>query len=123
MTHPYLPVLLALALAVIFPLGLLAATSLLGPRVRLDTKGRPYECGVPPVGSARDRVPVKFYRLAILFLIFDLEAALLFPWAVLFRPMLPEWGLAFLLGELLLFLGILGVGYAYAWRKGALEWD
>lgn len=123
MLNSFLPILMLLGLAVIFPLGLLALTSLLGPKAGTRPKLEPYECGVPPVGSPEDGLNIKFYRVAILFLLLDVEAALLFPWAVLFREMLPAWGAWFLVGEFLIFLVVLVVGYAYAWNRGALEWD
>ncbi len=123
MLFSYLPILLLLAVAVAFPMGLLLATTLLGPRVPSKEKAEPYESGVPPVGNLRDRVPVKFFRIAILFLLFDVEAAFLFPWAVLFRPKMSEWGAPFLIGELCLFLMILVAGYVFAWRRGGLEWE
>jgi NADH-quinone oxidoreductase subunit A len=123
MIESYLPVLLLLVVAIGFPLGLLAVTSMLGPRQAVAAKSESYECGVPPVGDIRQKLPVKFYRLAILFLLFDVEIALLFPWAVLFRKSLAEWGASFLVAELFLFLLVLVVGYVYAYKKGALEWD
>jgi NADH-quinone oxidoreductase subunit A len=123
MIESYLPVLMLLGVAVAFPLGLLFVSSFLGPRVETPVKSEAYECGVPPVGSSRDRFPVKFYKLAILFLLFDVEAALLFPWAILFRSKVRSWGAPFLLAELGLFLGVLLAGYAFAWKRGGLEWD
>ena len=123
MLSTYLPVLILLAVAVAFPVGLLMVTSVLGPRVNVAAKVEPYECGVPPVGDVHGRLPVKFYRVAVLFLLFDVEAALLFPWAVLFRNKLDDWGPVFLIAELAAFLLVLGAGYVYAWREGALEWD
>ncbi len=119
----YLPILILLAVAVAVPVGLIFGTSLAGPKVSLDQKKTPYECGVIPVGSARERFPVKFYRVGLLFLLFDVEAAFLFPWAVLYRPKLAEWGFEFLFFELALFLLVLVIGFVYAWKKGALEWD
>lgn len=119
----FLPILILLGVAILFPVGFLVTTQLLGPRVRTTPKLEPYECGVPPVGSTQGGLSVKFYRMAILFLLLDVEAALLFPWAILFRDMLPEWGAGFLLVEFLVFLAILVAGYLYAWSRGALEWD
>jgi len=77
----------------------------------------PYECGVDPIGDARDRFSVRFYIVAMLFLVFDVETIFLFPWAIIYDR-LAVFGLV----EMLLFIGILVVGYYYAWRKGALEW-
>ena len=76
-----------------------------------------YECGVPPIGTARERFPVKFFLVAMVFLLLDVDAAFLYPWALVFR----EIGLFGLL-EMLLFVGILGGGFVYAWKSGALEW-
>ncbi|MFH1262351.1 MAG: NADH-quinone oxidoreductase subunit A [Pseudomonadota bacterium] len=123
MLNSFLPILLLLSVAMLFPAILLLGTSLLGPRVRTKPKLEAYECGVPPVGTPESGLPVKFYRVALLFLLLDVEAALLFPWAVLFREMIPDWGSSFLMAEFLLFFVILAVGYLYAWRRGALEWD
>jgi NADH-quinone oxidoreductase subunit A len=123
MPNSFLPILLLLGVAMLFPAILLLTTSLLGPRVRTQPKLEPYECGVPPVGTTDRGLPVKFYRVALLFLLLDVEAALLFPWAVLFREMIPDWGSSFLMAEFLIFFVILGAGYLYAWGRGALEWD
>lgn len=76
-----------------------------------------YECGVPPIGTARERFPVKFFLVAMVFLLLDVDAAFLYPWALVFR----EIGLFGFL-EMLLFIGILGGGFLYAWKSGALEW-
>ncbi len=123
MLSSYLPVLMLLGVAILFPTSLVIFTSLVGPKLHVNSKFEPYECGVPPVSTRRDRLPVKFYKVAIIFLVFDVEAAFLFPWAVLFKKKLMEWGPVFLVSELLLFLLILVAGYIYAWRAGALEWD
>jgi len=90
----------------------------LGPRNANRKKTTTYECGVEPVGTARERFPVRFYLVAMLFILFDIEAVFLYPWAVLFR----ELGL-FGLIEAGLFVLVLLVGLVYAWRKGALEWE
>lgn len=76
-----------------------------------------YECGIDPVGDARERIPVRYYTTAMLFLLFDAEAIFLWPWAVAFKSE----GL-FYFGEAIVFIAIVGVGYAYAWRRGAFEW-
>lgn len=91
---------------------------LLGPRVETPTKGEAFECGNPPSGSAWGRFSVKFYMTAIIFIIFDVELVFLYPWAVLFDRL--GW---FGFVEMLVFLFVLGVGFVYVWRKGALEWD
>ncbi len=90
----------------------------LGPRNANAAKLTTYECGVEPVKTARERFPVRFYLVAMLFIVFDIEAVFLYPWALLFR----ELGL-FGLIEMAVFLMVLVVGLIYAWRKGALEWE
>ena len=89
----------------------------LGPRNPTPEKLAPYECGMPPVGDARDRQSVKFYLVAMIFLLFDIEVAFLYPWAMALRDL--GWA-GFV--QVLLFMTLLVVGYVYVWRKGALEW-
>lgn len=113
----YAPVLALLLLAAIFPAATLAISAVLRPSRPGRVKQDAYECGVPPSGEARSRTPVRFYLLAVLFVIFDVETIFLFPWAVKFRDL----GTAGF-GIMAVFLGILMVGYAYAWKKGALTW-
>lgn len=93
-------------------------SSLLGPRRPTKIKEQAYECGIDPLGDARLRFSVKFYIIAMLFILFDIEAIFLYPWAVMFQQ-LKLFGLI----EMLAFLGFLVVGYIYLWRRGALEWD
>ncbi len=90
----------------------------LGQRTRDKEKLSPYECGMRPVGSPKQRYSMKYYIIAILFILFDIEVVFLFPWAINLRAL----GFAGFV-EMLLFLAILGLGLAYAWRKGALEWE
>ncbi len=118
----YLPLLILVLLAA-FIAGLLVVLSwILGPKRPTLEKLSPYECGVTPVGTARDRFPVKFYLVAMLFILFDIETVFLYPWAVFFRNngMVSR---AFLLGEMAVFIVILFVGYIYVWKKGALDWE
>jgi NADH-quinone oxidoreductase subunit A len=114
----YLPVLLALLIAVGFVVLVIALSSLVVPMRRDAVKNSPYECGVEPVGNARQRFSVKFYLVAVLFILFDIEAVFLYPWAVSFRQL----GLYGLI-EMTLFIVILFVGYLYLLKKRALEWD
>ena len=123
MIQSYLPVLVLLVMAIVTPFAITILTMVLGPKAKSLVKGQAYECGVEAVGSARHPFAVHFYKIAILSLLFDVEAALLFPWAVLVKSKLPEWGAVFLVGELVLFLATLVAGYAYAWKRGALEWE
>ena len=109
-------VLIALAGTVAFIFVLLSR--FVGPRNVNPAKTSTYECGVEPIGSARQRFSVKFYIVAMLFILFDIEVAFLYPWAVLFRE-LGVFGLV----EMALFVIVLLVGLMYAWRKGALEWE
>jgi NADH-quinone oxidoreductase subunit A len=113
----YAPILIFLAVAAVFPVATLVIASVLRPSNYNKTKVEAYECGVPPSGEARGRYPVRFYIVAVLFVVFDVETIFLFPWAVKYRVL----GL-FGFVEMLVFLGILVVGFVYAWRKGALEW-
>ncbi len=114
----YLPVLLALLVAVGFVLVVMVLSSLVVPMRTNPIKNSPYECGIEPVGNARTRFSVKFYLVAVLFILFDIEAVFLYPWAVAFRQ-LGLYGLV----EMALFIVILFVGYVYLLKKRALEWD
>jgi len=110
-------ILMLFGVAVGFGLVTIVASQLLGPRVRTAEKLAPYECGVPPVGDARERHSVHFYLVAMVFLLFDIEVAFLFPWAMALRDL--GWP-AFV--QVVLFTVVLAAGYAYIWRKGLLEW-
>ena len=114
----YWPVLLFIVVAGVIGLALLAIGLLAGPRRPEAEKLAPYECGFEAFEDARMRFDVRYYLLAILFIIFDLEIAFLFPWAVVFQQI----GLIALI-EMGLFLLLLVVGFAYVWKKGALEWE
>jgi NADH-quinone oxidoreductase subunit A len=91
---------------------------LLGPKKKSKVKEEPYESGIVPIGPGTRRMPVRFYLIAVLFILFDIEVIFFLPWAVVFRQL----GL-FGFGEMALFILILLVGYIYAWKKGALEWE
>jgi len=114
----YLPLAIVIPLAIVVPLALMGLQRLFAPRRPNPEKLEIYECGVPAVGSAHQRLPVKFYVVAVLFLLFDIETIFLFPWAVLYRRL----GL-FGLVEMGIFLAVLVLGLVYVWRKGALEWE
>jgi NADH-quinone oxidoreductase subunit A len=114
----YLPVLLFFVVAVGFAGGTIGMSALIVPQRPNAVKNSAYECGVDPVGNARGRFNVKFYLVAVLFILFDIEAVFLYPWAVTFRQ-LGWYGLI----EMLLFILILLVGYVYLLQKRALEWD
>ncbi|MBP1596115.1 MAG: nuoA-1 [Acidobacteria bacterium] len=93
-------------------------SALLGPSKRTRVKDEPFECGMPSAGMSRKPVPVRFYLIALLFILFDVELAFLFPWAVVYRSL----GL-FGFMEMLIFFLVVGVGFIYAWKTGALEWE
>lgn len=118
MIESYLPILVFLAIGLGFGVGPIAVGFLLAPRKPDDEKLSPYECGFEAFDDSRSRFDVRYYLVAILFILFDLEIAFLFPWAVV----LEELGL-FGFWAMMVFLGILVVGFAYEWKKGALEWD
>ena len=113
----YIPIIIFFLIAAAVPFVLLGLSKLLQRKVFGREKLMPYECGVEPIGDARERFSVRFYIVAMLFLVFDVETIFLFPWAIIYDK-LALFGLV----EMLLFIGILVVGYYYAWRKGALEW-
>lgn len=114
----YESVLLLIALGGTIAVAFVFLSRFLGPHNANPDKVSTYECSVPPVKNARERFPVRFYLVAMLFIVFDIEAVFLYPWARLFRQ-LGVFGLV----EMGIFILILLVGLVYAWRKGALEWD
>jgi NADH-quinone oxidoreductase subunit A len=113
----YLPIVLFLLVAAAFPGVALLVLRAIRPRIYEEKKMMPYECGVDPIKDARERFSIRFYIIAMLFLIFDVETVFLLPWAIGFDR-LAVFGLV----EMLIFVGILVVGYYYAWRKGVLNW-
>jgi NADH-quinone oxidoreductase subunit A len=128
---PYLPVLIVAVLAAAFAGILLSASTVIsrlaaGGRRRSPVKDTPYECGMPVISDAHTRFSVKFYIVAMLFILFDIEVVFLYPWAVLFggaEAARPGLGLGLLFAELLVFVAVLFVGWLYVVRKGVLEWQ
>jgi NADH-quinone oxidoreductase subunit A len=118
MLGAYLPIILLVIIAAAFGVVAMVFSSLVGVKKPSVVKLAPYECGCEPVGSARERFSVKFYIIAMLFILFDIEAVFLYPWAVIFKR-LGMFGLM----EMGVFIVILFVGYIYVWKKGALEWE
>lgn len=114
----WLSILLLMVLAAAFGVGSVTLSRFLGPRNPTPEKLAPYECGMPPVGDARERQSVKFYLVAMIFLLFDIEVAFLYPWAMALRGL--GWA-GFL--QVVLFVAVLLAGYVYVWRKGALDWS
>jgi NADH-quinone oxidoreductase subunit A len=113
----WLSIFIMIALGAGFALMSIVLSGLLGPRKPTPEKLAPYECGMPPVGDARERQSVKFYLVAMIFLLFDIEVAFLYPWAMALRDL--GWG-GFV--QVVLFMLLLSSGYIYIWRKGALDW-
>ena len=120
----YIPVLILGLVAIAFAFGTLIASSLLGKLgKRTRIKDTPYECGMLPIGEGSSRLSVKFYLVAMLFILFDIEVVFLYPWAVVYKGMLqqPEYA-NLIFGSMITFLGILFVGYIYALKKQAFNW-
>ena len=115
--HGWVPILIMIGLGAGFAAFNIALSHLAGPKKPTPEKLAPYECGMPPVGDARERHPVKFYLVAMIFLLFDIEVAFLYPFAMALRDL--RWA-GFV--QLLVFFAILTAGYVYVWRKGVLDW-
>ena len=123
--YDYLPILLIFIVAAGFALGNVFISQFIGQRKRTHTKMMPYECGKDPVGDARQRFSVKFYLIAMLFILFDIEVIFLVPWAVVFKTLSsPSFGLANLIYvEMIIFIVLLLAGYVYVIKKGAFDWN
>jgi NADH-quinone oxidoreductase subunit A len=118
MSGAYVPILLLLLIVGGMTALILYLSRVIGPRKMTPAKGMPFESGIPHIVPHAQPIPIRFYMIAIVFIVFDLEVIFLYPWAILFRRL----GL-FGFIEMMIFLSILGVGLLYAWKKGALEWD
>ena len=123
MQSAYVPVLLLLALAVATAIGMIVLSHFAGPRRPTAEKGMPYESGMPPLGSGQERFSVKFYLVAMLFILFDIETVFMIPWGTIFFGAGGGPSMGFLLVEMLIFIAVLLVGYVYVWKRGAFEWD
>lgn len=119
-TYPqsYFPVLVQMAIAFALAAGLVGLSTLLGKRARSPLKDTPYESGMAPVGSARERFSVKFYLVGMIFILFDIEAVFLYPWAVVYRELK-----MFAFAEMFVFVALVMIGFFYVWKKGALDWS
>ena len=123
MLENYFPILLQILVAGGFAGGTLLASVLMGKAARQnDMKDSAYECGMLPIGEAQPRFSVKFYIVAMLFVLFDIEVVFMYPWAIIYKDYLAIHGAA-IFGTMLGFVSILGVAFAYAWKKGALSWN
>ena len=114
----YFPVLLQVIIAMTIAAGMLGASYLLGKRVKNTVKDMPYESGIIPTGDARQRFSVRFYLVGMVFILFDIEAIFLYPWAVVYRELK-----MFAFVEMLIFIVLIVAGFVFIWRKGALDWS
>jgi len=114
----YFPVLVQVIIAAAVAAGLVGGSFLLGKKLKNRVKDTPYECGISPTGSARERFSVKFYLVAMVFILFDIEAIFLYPWAVVYRELK-----MFAFVEMLLFIVLVLAGFFYIWKKGVLNWS
>src|ERR1019366_4704934 len=119
-TYPqtWFPVLVQIAIAMAVATGLIGISALLGKRAKSPLKDTPYECGMPPTGSASERFSVKFYLVGMIFILFDIEAVFLYPWAVVFRELK-----MFAFAEMFILVAVILVGFFYVWKRGALDWS
>ncbi|HEY0564084.1 MAG TPA: NADH-quinone oxidoreductase subunit A [Terriglobales bacterium] len=114
----YFPVLIQILIAIAVAGGMIGASAVLGQRVKDRVKSMPYESGMNPIGNARERFSVKFYLVAMVFILFDIEAIFLYPWAVIYRQLR-----FFAFSEMLLFIVLVLCGFFYIWKKGVLDWS
>lgn len=117
-TELYFPVLVQVIIALAVAAGLVGGSFLLGKKIRGRVKDMPYECGITPTGSARERFSVKFYLVAMVFILFDIEAIFLYPWVVVYRELK-----IFGFFEMLIFILLVLAGFFYIWKKGVLDWS
>ena len=122
MIEQYIPVLIVLAVALIFGIVLVLSSTLIGPQRPNWEKTSTYESGMKPVGTARQRISIKYYLVAMFFIIFDLEVIFVYPWAVEFKKLFGEFGISVFL-SMLIFLVVLELGFLYAYKKGGFKWD
>ena len=124
----YVPIAIMFIVAAGFGVSQLLVTQLIGPRKRTATKLMPYECGKDPIGSARDKYSIKFYTVAVIFLLFDIEVLFMIPFAVAFKSLIAEENVTGImygtiaLVEIIVFIATLVVGYIYVWKKGIFDW-
>ena len=126
MLQPYIPILVLIVFVVLNAILMLGLSHVLSTYRRTPAKIAPYESGMPILGDARERFSVKFYLVAMLFIIFDIEVVFMVPWAVAFfqaREKVIPLGMGLVLADMVVFMLILAVGYIYAWKRGALQWD
>lgn len=123
MLSEYTAIAIFIALTTLVGVIAIVLGTIFGPKRVSKKKSMPYESGMNPIGPGTRRVPVRFYLIAVLFILFDIEVVFFVPWALVFTDFVKAGQGLFMLAEMLVFIAILLVGYAYAWKKGALEWD
>jgi NADH-quinone oxidoreductase subunit A len=123
MLAPYIPIAVIVILAIVFGFLIVGLGHLFGPRRKTARKVMPYESGMNPIGPGTRRAPVRFYLVAVLFILFDIEIIFIIPWAVILKQFVAADEGVFALLEMAVFIIILLVGFVYAWKKGALEWE
>ena len=123
MLRPYGIFLILFAFVLANAVLLLVLSHFAAPRRPTMVKGMPYESGMPPIGGARERFSIKFYLVAMMFIVFDIETVFLLPWAAIFTGGTATVTTGFLLVEMIVFLVILGIGYVYVWKRGAFQWN
>ena len=119
----FLPILVVFIFVLGFAVTNLILAHLFGRHHNTRAKLMPYECGMDPVGSAHQRFSVRFYLVALLFILFDIEAVFLLPWAVVFKSLAVQLSRPFVYAEMMIFLAVLLIGYIYVWKKGVFEWN
>ncbi len=122
MIEQYIPVFLVIGFALVFALGVVIASKVFGPQRPTKEKYSTYESGMKPVGTTNERISVKYYLVAMFFIIFDLEVIFVYPWAVQFKKLFGEIGMS-VFYSMLVFLVVLELGYLYAYKKGGFRWD
>ena len=122
MLESYIPIFIVMFFAAVIALGITFSSILLGPQRPNKEKLSTYESGMEPIGTTRERISIKYYLVAMLFIIFDLEVLFIFPWAVQFKKLFTEFGISIFI-SMFIFLVVFELGYLYAYKKGGFEWD
>jgi len=122
MLEQYLPVFIVLGIAIIFGVATVLSSTIFGPQRPTTEKLSTYESGMKPVGTTNERVSIKYYLVAMLFIIFDLEVIFVYPWAVQFKKLFHEFGISVFI-SMFIFLVIFEIGYLYVYKKGGFKWD
>ncbi len=122
MIDQYIPVFLVIVVAAVFALATVFSSNIFGPQRPTPDKKSTYESGMKPIGTTNERISIKYYLVAMLFIIFDLEVIFVYPWAVQFKKMFDEFGVSVFI-SMLIFLIVLELGYLYVYKKGGFRWD